>query len=122
MPKFLLILRGDVTADYSQFTPDDFARILGEYEAWGQKMGAEGRLEMGRKLTDQGGRVITPKGKAKVEVKDGPYVETKEVVGGVYVLKADNYDHAVRLCNGHPNLQFGSIEVREIDFMGGPEE
>jgi hypothetical protein len=29
MPKFMLILRGDATADYSKFTPDDFAKILG---------------------------------------------------------------------------------------------
>ena len=52
---------------------------------------------------------------------DGPYVETKEVVGGVYLIKADNYDHAVRLCAGHPNFRFGSIEVRQVDFMGQPE-
>jgi hypothetical protein len=121
MPKFMLILRGDTQADYSQFTPDDFARILGEYEAWGTRMAKEGRLELGHKLTDQGGKVIWPHGKGKVDVKDGPYVETKEVVGGIYLLKADSYEHAVKLCDGHPNLQFGSIEVREIDFMGGPE-
>lgn len=120
MPKFMLILRGDVTADPSQFTADDFARILGEYEAWGQKLAAAGRLDVGHKLTDQGGKVIWPRGK-KVEVKDGPYVESKEVVGGYYILKADDYDHAVKLCDGHPNLRFGSIEVREVDFMGGPE-
>jgi hypothetical protein len=121
MPKFMLVLRGAVDADYSQLTPDDFAKILGEYEAWGQKMSAEGRLSLGQKLTDQGGKVIWPRGGKKVEVKDGPYVETKEVVGGVYILKADSYDHAVKLCDGHPNLRFGSIEVRELDFMGGPE-
>ncbi len=121
MPKFMLILRAAVDVDYSAFTPDDFARILGEYEAWGGKLAAEGRLSLGQKLTDQGGKVIWPRGGNKVEVKDGPYVETKEVVGGVYILKADSYDHAVALCDGHPNLRFGSIEVRELDFMGGPE-
>lgn len=121
MPKFMLVLRSDVTVDYSQLTPDDFAKILAEYQAWGAKMQAAGRLHLGRKLTDQGGKVIWPRGK-KVEVKDGPYVETKEVVGGAYVISADSYDHAVKLCDGHPNLRFGSIEVREIDFMGRPEE
>ena len=122
MPKFMLILRSDVTADYSKFTPEDFQQILGEYEAWGRRMESEGRLELGQKLTDQGGKVIWPRGGKKSEVKDGSYVESKEVVGGVYVLKADGYDHAVKLCEGHPNFRFGSIEVRELDPMGGPEQ
>ena len=124
MAKFLLILRGDAQADYSQLTPADFETILGEYAAWGERLAKEGRLELGHKLTDEGGRVMTPQKPgpgAKVTVKDGPYVESKEVVGGVYLLKADSYDHAVRLCQGHPNFRFGSIEVREIDFMGQPE-
>lgn len=116
MPKFMLILRGDITADYSSMTPEDFGEILAGYEAWGQRMGD--RLSVSRKLTDEGGRVMLPNG----EVKDGPYVESKEVVGGVYLLKADNYDHAVELCKDHPNFKFGSIEVREVDFMGQPED
>ena len=118
MPKFMLILRGDVTADYSKFTPKDFEQILGEYEAWGAKMAQEGRLELGHKLTDQGGKVMKPTGGDSTAVTDGPYVETKEVVGGVYLINADDYDHAVKLCEGHPNFRFGSIEVREVDMMG----
>ena len=122
MPKYMLILRGDVTADYSAYTPDDFAAILGEYEAWGQKLAAEGRLGAGHKLTDQGGMVIHPRPGQRVEITDGPFVEAKEVVGGYYILKADSYQHAAQLCQGHPNLRFGSIEIREVDFMGGPED
>jgi hypothetical protein len=121
MPKFMLILRGDVTADYSAMTPDDLARILGEYEAWGNRLAAAGCLAGGHKLMDQGGKVMWPHGET-VEVKDGPYVESKEVVGGYYILTADSYEHALRLCEGHPNLRFGSIEVREVDFMGGPAD
>ena len=111
-----LILRSDITADYSSLTPEDFGEILAGYQAWGERMGD--RLSVSRKLTDEGGRVMMPGG----EVKDGPYVESKEVVGGVYVLKADNYDEAVKLCEGHPNFRFGSIEIREVDFMGQPED
>ena len=116
----MLILRGDVTADYSQFTPEDFGKILGDYQAWGDRMSSEGRLVFNEKLTDQGGKVMTPKD-GGADVKDGPYVESKEVVGGVYVIKAKDYDEAVRCCEGHPNFRFGSIEVREVDFMGQPE-
>jgi len=113
MPKFMLILRGDVTADYSQYTPEDFAQILADYQAWGERMGD--RISFSEKLTDQGGKVIATNG----EAKDGPYVESKEVVGGVYVLEADDYGHAVKLCEGHPNFRFGSIEVRQVDLMEG---
>jgi len=120
MPKFLLILRGDAQADYSKLTPADFEKILGEYQAWSGKLTAQGRLQLGHKLTDQGGMVLTPKA-GKVTAKDGPYVESKEVVGGIYLIKADDYAHAARLCENHPNFRFGSIEIREVDFMGGPE-
>ncbi len=121
MPKFMLVLRSDLTVDYSKFTPADFEKILGEFTAWGDRLEKEGRLQLGYKLTDQGGMVMKPQG-GKVTVKDGPYVESKEVVGGVYLLKADSYQHAAKLCEGHPNFRFGSIEIREIDFMGGPED
>lgn len=122
MTKFMLILRSDITTDYSKFSPEDFQQILAEYTAWGEKMAAEGRMQLGNKLTDQGGRVLQPADDDKVDVKDGPYVETKEVVGGIYVIEADDYDHAAKLCENHPNFRFGSIEIRELDFLGGPEE
>lgn len=122
MTKFMLILRSDVTADYSKYTPEDFGTILAEYEAWGAEMQRQNRMVLGRKLTDQGGLVLHPQADGKVTTKDGPYVETKEVVGGVYVIEADSYEHAAKLCAKHPNFRFGSIEIRELDFMGGPEE
>ncbi|MCK5944209.1 MAG: transcription initiation protein [Planctomycetes bacterium] len=109
----MLILRGDVTADYTSLTPEDFAQILADYQAWGERMGS--RLSLSEKLTDEGGKVLATDG----SVKDGPYVESKEVVGGVYVLEADDYDHAVKLCEGHPNFRFGSIEIRQVDAMDG---
>lgn len=123
MSKFLLILRSDVTKDYSDFSPEAFGEILAAYQAWGEKLESQGRLKLGHKLTDEGGRVLQPDATGeRVTPKDGPYVETKEVVGGVYLIEADDYDHAAALCEGHPNFRFGSIEIRQLDFMGGPEE
>lgn len=121
MTKFMLILRGATDVDYSQFTPEDMQKVIAGYESWAGGLAAEGRLHLGRKLTDEGGKVMQPAADG-IQIKDGPYIETKEVVGGVYVIEADDYDHAVRLCEGHPNFSFGSIEIRELDFMGGPEE
>ena len=122
MTQYMLILRTDATADYSSFSPDDFQNLLQAFEAWAGKLAEQGLLTDGKKLTDQGGVVMAPDGKGGVTVKDGPYQETKEVVGGVYLIKAESYQHAVELCQGHPNFRFGTIEIREIDFMGQPED
>lgn len=123
MTQFLLILRSDITKDFSQITPEQFGEILASYQAWGERLGAEGRMKLGHKLKDEGGCVLSPDANGEnVSLKDGPYVETKEVIGGVYLIEADNYEHAAALCEGHPNYKFGSIEIREIDFLGQPEE
>ncbi|MFK7742655.1 MAG: YciI family protein [Planctomycetota bacterium] len=128
MSRFLLILRGDAATDYSHYTPDDFQQILDEYRTWGERMTAEKRLLGGEKLADDSGRVIHPPKVAsqgspgpihQEAVHDGPYVESKEVVGGYYLIEADDYAHAVALCEQHPNFRFGSIEIRQIDESAG---
>jgi hypothetical protein len=122
MPKYMLLLRSDTTADLSDFSPDDMQKVIAAYESWAGKLAAKGLLHDGKKLTDEGGKVMIPDGSGGVTIKDGPYTETKEVVGGIYLISADSYAHAAKLCQGHPNFQFGSIEIRELDLMGQPEE
>lgn len=122
MTQYMLILRASIEMDYSQITPADMQKVIEGYEKWAGGLAAEGRLKGGQKLTDEGGKVMHPQSDGSVTTKDGPYVETKEVVGGYYVIQADSYDHAVELCKGHPNFKFGTVEIRELDFMGQPEE
>jgi len=120
MAQFLLILRGDPSV-YANYSPEQFQDLIGKFEAWATPLMQQGLLVDGKKLTDQAGKFIEKKG-GKLQVKDGPYGETKELVGGFYVLKAESYDHAVELCKGQPNFDLGgTIEVRELDFMGQPE-
>jgi hypothetical protein len=46
---------------------------------------------------------------------DGPYSETKEILGGYYTIEAASYDEAVQLSHGHPHLEIGgTIEVRQV--------
>lgn len=51
----------------------------------------------------------------KARVTDGPYAETKEVLGGILVLEADDLNHAVQLVSKHPGLAFGFFEIRPLD-------
>lgn len=48
----------------------------------------------------------------KVSVTDGPFAETKEVLGGILILEAENQDHAVELMSKHPGVKIGPFEIR----------
>ena len=51
----------------------------------------------------------------KVIVTDGPYAETKEQLGGILLLEARDFEHAVALMSKHPGVKFGPFEVRPAD-------
>jgi hypothetical protein len=48
-------------------------------------------------------------------VTDGPYVETREVLGGFFHLVAESFDQAVELARDCPHLEYGTIEIREVE-------
>jgi hypothetical protein len=69
------------------------------------------------KLRDETGKNITGVGPNQV-VTDGPYAETKEIIGGYWIITAANYGEAVKLASTCPSLEFGSrIEVREVEDL-----
>lgn len=48
----------------------------------------------------------------KVSVTDGPFAETKEVLGGILILEAENMEHAIELMSKHPGVKAGPFEIR----------
>jgi hypothetical protein len=119
MPQFMLIL-SENPGEYKDMSPEEIQKIIEKYAAWTKKVGAAGKLVGGQKLMEEGGKRMTRTG-AKLTVVDGPYAESKEVVGGYFILKAADYGEAVELAADCPHLQFGRIDVRQVDFMGRPE-
>lgn len=113
MSKFMLILY-DRPADFANVTPEDMQRIIEEYNAWGRGLAKRGKLGPSMKLKDEGGKHIA--GKGSTVVRDGPYAEASEVIGGFYTVEAKNYDDAVSIARGCPHVKYsGRIEVREVD-------
>jgi hypothetical protein len=119
MPQFMLLLH-ETPGIYAKLSPSEIQAIIEKYAAWTGKLAAAGKLVGGHKLKEEGGKALSKAGD-HLTVVDGPYSETKEVVGGYFVLRAANYDEAVQLCSDAPHLPYGRIEVREVDFMGRPE-
>lgn len=115
MPSYMLLLYDSPTAA-PDLSPEEMQRIIEKYQAWSGSLESRGRYVGGNKLRDGEGRVLRG-GDGKPRVLDGPYSETKEVVGGVITIRADDYDEAVRLASDCPHLGFGgTIEVRRVDL------
>lgn len=53
----------------------------------------------------------------KVSMTDGPFAETKEVLGGFYLIEARDLNEAIQLASQSPSLRIGSVEVRPIDEL-----
>jgi hypothetical protein len=111
MPDFILLLRRPVGPPPA-LSPEQAAAMTKDYVGWR----AEGRLKAGEKLTNDG-RVMTAAA-GRTVTTDGPYAESKELLGGFYVIAAQDYDEACRLAEGCPHLKYGgNIEIRQIDVL-----
>lgn len=110
MAKYLLVYRGSAPS-----TPPSPAEIQASFQKWGDWIG---------KYT-QSGQIINPgdglKETGKVVraggvVSDGPYVESKEIVGGYSIVEAASYDLVVAIAKECPAAatEGGSVEIREL--------
>lgn len=112
MPKFIMLLHDSGTFP-PDLSPDQIQAIIQRYVAWKQKVQSNGRLVDGHKLADGTGRVMRG-GLGAATVTDGPYAEAREVIGGLFIVDAANYDEVVELSQDCPHLDFGTIEIREV--------
>jgi hypothetical protein len=116
MPNYMLFLHTNPSRPRPT-SPDDIMAVTKAYMAWADRMRAEGKLKGGEKLTFDAGKVMRPNG-GKVTVTDGPYAESKELIGGYFAISAKDYNDACRIAESCPHLGFGgTIEVRQVDQM-----
>jgi hypothetical protein len=115
MPDFVLLLH---RLPGPPPPPEAMATMIKEYGAWGERLRAEGLLKAGQKLTNDAGRIMRTAAGGRFVVTDGPYAESKELLGGFFVITAKDYDEACRLAESCPHLRYGQrIEVRQIDVV-----
>lgn len=116
MPNYVLLLHesGTMPPDMSAA---DMQAVIQRYIAWRRRVQGGGRNVEGHKLVDRSGRLLRGKTGA-VKVTDGPYAEAREVIGGLFILEAHSYDEVVALCQDCPHLEFGIIEIREVEPTG----
>jgi len=110
MANFLFVYRSGKEG-HARLTPDEMQQQMQKWGAWIQEGLQKGwMLNPGDALTQEG-RMVN----AKKVVTDGPFVESKEIVGGYSLVQADSLDAAAQLAKGCPGLLIGgTVEVRPL--------
>lgn len=115
MEKFMLIFQEELKG--TSPSPDQMEQSMGKWFAWIDSLAKAGKYDSGEPLLP-GGKVI--KGNHK-NVTDGPFTEGKEIIGGYFIVNAENYAEAIALCEGYPDYETGgSIIVRQVQKMDMP--
>lgn len=90
----------------------ELQQAMNEVMVWFGELKEHGKIKGAQPLGDQG-RIIS--GTDGQFVVDGPFVESKEAVGGYLILQVDTLEEAVEIAQGMPTLRYGiSVEVRPI--------
>ena len=115
MQNYLVLLHEGPTAR-PVMSPEEIQAVIARYKAWGQRLHESGRLIGSNKLEDATGRVLR-RDDGQIRITDGPFTETKDVLGGYFLIQAESYDEAAELCRDTPHLDFGVVEVRRIEVV-----
>jgi hypothetical protein len=90
-------------------------QMMQKWMTWMKELGAKGHIKDQGQPLERTGKVV--KGKQKL-VTDGPFAETKDLVGGYTLIEARDLDQAVELSKGCPIFEVeGAVEVRPVQKM-----
>ena len=96
---------------------------LSECANYDDKLKESGHFVMGEALELPEGAMTVQVRDGKMSAVDGPFMETREMLGGIIVIDAPDLNEAVRVASGHPLAKIGSIEVRPVvDFSTPPPQ
>jgi hypothetical protein len=111
MAEYLVLIYED-ESNYETATPEILGKVMAEHEAFGAKH--KGALRGGNALQPTSAATsIRRDATSNVSVTDGAFAETKEALGGYYLIEAADLDEALRIAKDVP-ANFGGVEVRPI--------
>jgi hypothetical protein len=118
MPRFLVA--GYLPDDYDPSVETD--ETIAAIHALNDEMEAAGALKFACGISPAGSAKTLRKRDGKVLVSDGPYIETKEHIGGFWLVDAADMDEVLAWARKGAAVMRGPVEVREIFFAADPKE
>ena len=112
-----MLLIYDNEAAMSSMNPEEHKRFMGEYGEFTKSIIASGNFKAGDALQSISTATTVRIRDGKTLVTDGPFAETREQLGGYYLIEAADLDEARAIAARVPSARHGSIEVRPIMTM-----
>jgi hypothetical protein len=95
-------------------SPEDVAERLAAYQAFAQQMSSRGVLRDSLRLQPTATATTVQVRNGDVVIADGPFAETKEQIGGFYLVDCRDIDEAIEVASKIPGAVHGTIEVRPV--------
>jgi hypothetical protein len=106
--EYLVISRGQWDKTFSR---DEIQNAIDQFYGWLDRLVNEGKMKRGQRLTYEGKTIVRQN-----VVTDGPFGESKEVIGGYWFMLATNLEEAAQIAKGNPCLDCGLfLEIRPVD-------
>jgi hypothetical protein len=109
-----LILIADNERQWESYTEAQLGAVIGEFANYSEELKAGGHYLMGHQLQPSTTATTLRTKGGKLETIDGPFAETKEQLGGFYLIEAKDLDQALALAKKCPGHKYGAVEVRPV--------
>lgn len=108
--EYLLLFKG--TDWKGQMSPQELQEVMGQWMAWFERWTEKGIVTGGQPLRNEG-RIVS--GTKSGAISDGPFTESKEAIGGYFMVKVATLEEAVEVARECPTLKYGlTVEVRPL--------
>jgi hypothetical protein len=111
--EYLLLIYGN-EADLAKMRETDHAAMYQEFMRFNQSIQQSGNMRAGQRLQPVATATCVRMRDGKRVVTDGPFAETREQLGGYYLIEAKDLDEALGISERIPAARWGTIEVRPI--------
>ncbi len=113
--EYLVISRGQWDRTLSR---DVIQNAIDQFYTWLDQLVSEGKMKRGQRLTYEGKTIVRQN-----VITDGPFGESKEMIGGYWFILANNLDEAAQIAEANPCLDCGLfLEIRPIDPQSATPE
>ncbi len=117
--QYLLLIYG-AESDWNKLSEAEAGKMTKAFGEFSQSIVASGNYKGGNRLHDVAKATTVRVRNGKTLTTDGPFAETKEQLGGYYLIDAKDLDEATAIAARIPSARFGSIEVRPVFEMPAP--